>query len=269
MRRRQIRAIFFDIDGTLRDFDTKRVPDSTKEALRKAKEAGILLFVATGRHKLEIEEENLLEDMEFDGYVTLNGQYCYCGSTVVYDAPIDGAGVAAMLRLIGKDPFPCLFMEADRMYINMVDEVIKKAQEGIGTRIPPVMDVSRAAGQPIYQIVPYIGRNREEEIRRAVPGCEIIRWHDEYAVDVIPRGGSKCIGITRMAAHFGLSLEETAAVGDGANDVSMVEMAGLGIAMGNGKDAVKAVADYITDSIETDGLSRAVFYILENNHQEE
>ena len=49
----------------------------------------------------------------------------------------------------------------------------------------------------------------------------------------------------------------------------MVEMAGLGIAMGNGKDAVKAVADYITDSIETDGLSRAVFYILENNHQEE
>lgn len=148
MRRRQIRAIFFDIDGTLRDFDTKRVPDSTKEALRKAKEAGILLFVATGRHKLEIEEENLLEDMEFDGYVTLNGQYCYCGSTVVYDVPIDGAGVAAMLRLIGKDPFPCLFMEADRMYINMVDEVVKKAQEGIGTRIPPVMDVSRAAGQP-------------------------------------------------------------------------------------------------------------------------
>ena len=72
-----------------------------------------------------------------------------------------------------------------------------------------------------------------------------------------------------MAAHFGLSLEETAAVGDGANDVSMVEMAGLGFAMGNGKAAVKAVADYITDSIETDGLLKAVFYILENNHQEE
>ena len=56
---------------------------------------------------------------------------------------------------------------------------------------------------------------------------------------------------------------------DGANDVSMVEMAGLGIAMGNGKDAVKAVADYVTDSIETDEPFRAVFYILENNHQEE
>lgn len=269
MSKRQIRAIFFDIDGTLRDFETKRVPESTKEALRKAKEAGILLFIATGRHKLEIEEENLLEDMEFDGFVTLNGQYCYCGDHVVYDDPIDGAEIAAMLTLIGKDPFPCLFMEDDRMYINMVDDVVEKAQAGIGTRIPPVMDVRRASEHPIYQIVPYIGRTREEEIRRAVPGCEIIRWHDEYAVDVIPRGGSKCIGIEKMAAHFGLSLEETAAVGDGANDVSMVEMAGLGIAMGNGKAVVKAVADYITDSIETDGLLKAVFYILENNHQEE
>lgn len=102
MSKRQIRAIFFDIDGTLRDFETKRVPESTKEALRKAKEAGILLFIATGRHKLEIEEENLLEDMEFDGFVTLNGQYCYCGDHVVYDDPIDGAEVDAMLTLIGK-----------------------------------------------------------------------------------------------------------------------------------------------------------------------
>ncbi len=96
--------------------------------------------------------------MDFDGYVTLNGQYC-CGSTVVYDVPIDGAGVAAMLRLIGKDPFPAFFMEADRMYINMVDEVVKKAQEGIQEHGSRRLWMSRAAGQPIYQIVPYIGRN--------------------------------------------------------------------------------------------------------------
>ena len=138
MSKRQIRAIFFDIDGTLRDFETKRIPESTKEALRKAREAGILLFIATGRHKLEIEEENLLEDMEFDGYVTLNGQYCYCGDNVVYDDPIDGAEVAAMLTLIGKDPFPCLFMEDDRMYINMVDDVVEKARRESGQEFRPL-----------------------------------------------------------------------------------------------------------------------------------
>lgn len=267
--KRQIKAIFFDIDGTLREYDTKRVPDSTKEALQKAREAGIYLFVATGRHKLEIEEENLLEDMVFDGYVTLNGQYCYSGEETVYDYPIDRADVEDMMKLMEEDPFSCLFMEADRMYINRVDDVVKRAQEGIGTRIPPVCDVRRALDRKIYQMVPYVGAEKEAKIRRRIHGCEIIRWHDEFAVDVIPRGGSKSTGIEKMAARFGLTLEETAAVGDGNNDISMVEAAGLGIAMGNGKAALKAVADYVTEPIETDGLSKAVFYILENNHQEE
>ena len=62
------------------------------------------------------------------------------------------------------------------MYINMVDDVVEKAQAGIGTRIPPVMDVRRASEHPIYQIVPYIGRAREEEIRRPADiGHDLVR----------------------------------------------------------------------------------------------
>lgn len=72
-----VKAIFFDIDGTLREFDGGGICGSTKRALAEARKAGIRLFIATGRHYLEIEEENLLEDLEFDGYVTLNGQYCF------------------------------------------------------------------------------------------------------------------------------------------------------------------------------------------------
>lgn len=267
--RRRIKAIFFDIDGTLREFGAQRIPDSTKEALRRAREAGILLFIATGRHKLEIEEENLLEDLVFDGYVTLNGQYCYCDAGCVFDCPITGDEVRAVLDFLEEDPFPCLFMEADRMYINMVNAVVVETQAGIGTRVPPVMDVKRAAEQRIYQIVPYIGVDKEREMKKRISGCEFIRWHDEHAVDVIPKGGSKWAGMEAMASHFGFAMEEAAAVGDGENDVTMVKLAGFGVAMGNGKDSVKAVADYVTDSIETDGLSKAVFYILENNHQEE
>ena len=60
---KKIKAIFFDIDGTLRDFQTKRIPDSAKEALMEARRAGILLFIATGRHKLEMEQEDLLEGL--------------------------------------------------------------------------------------------------------------------------------------------------------------------------------------------------------------
>lgn len=265
MANREIKAVFFDIDGTLRDYETKRVPESAKAALLKAREAGLILFVATGRHKLEIEEEGLLEDMRFDGYVTLNGQYCYRDDEVLLDNPMDRRCVEAMLRLIEEDPFPCLFMEVDRMYINMVNEMVVKSQKGIGTRLPPVLDVNQAAKRRIYQMVPYVNAEKEALLKDRVKGCEWVRWHDENAVDLIPGGGSKSLGMEVMAARFGLDLNETAAVGDGHNDVSMVEAAGLGIAMGNAKERVKSVADFITGSVKTNGIEGAIGYILDYN----
>lgn len=72
-----IKIIFFDIDGTLRPFETGRIPESTKQAVRKAREAGILTCIATGRHWLELHAENLIEELPFDAFVTLDGNYCY------------------------------------------------------------------------------------------------------------------------------------------------------------------------------------------------
>lgn len=263
--KRSIRGIFFDIDGTLRDFNSGRIPDSTKEALLAAKEAGILLFIATGRHKLEMKEENLLEGISFDGYVTLNGQYCYCGDTLIYELPIDPAAVERILTILKEEPFPCMFMEKDCMYINMVNQAVESAQLGIGTRIPPVFDVERARNQSIYQIVPYASADVEQRLKGRLTGCEFIRWHDGMAFDIIPEGGSKWEGILWLSKHYGLSIDETAVIGDGRNDISMLSGAGLGIAMGNSPDEVKKAAGHVTDSIEKDGLKKAVFYILDYN----
>ncbi len=263
--KRSIKAIFFDIDGTLRDFETGRVLDSTKEALTEARKAGILLFIATGRHKLEMEEEDLLEGIPFDGYVTLNGQYCYCGDNIIYDYPIDPAEVDKTLEILKEESFPCMFMEGDCMYINMVNSMVEKVQLDIGTRVPPVLNVERARGKRIYQIVPYVTYDMECKLSKHLAGCEFIRWKDEMACDVIPSGGSKWKGIMKMAEHYGFSACEMAAVGDGMNDISMLTGAGLGIAMGNACDAAKEAAAYITDTIEADGLKKAVYHILAYN----
>ena len=71
-----IKAMFFDIDGTLRDFTEKGIRPSTYRAIDLAKNRGIHCFIATGRHLLEIQEENLLDKLVFDGYVLLNGSLC-------------------------------------------------------------------------------------------------------------------------------------------------------------------------------------------------
>ena len=74
-----IKAIFFDIDGTLVSFNTHRIPDSTRKAIETIKNRGIKVFIATGRH---ISVINNLDNIEFDGYITLNVCYCLEGKEI-------------------------------------------------------------------------------------------------------------------------------------------------------------------------------------------
>ena len=67
------KIIFFDVDGTLRPYTNSGIKASTYRAIEKARRQGVLCFVATGRHPLEISEEKLLGDLQFDGYIYLNG----------------------------------------------------------------------------------------------------------------------------------------------------------------------------------------------------
>ena len=81
-----IKAVFFDIDGTLTSFRTHEIPDSAFEALRQLKANGIRVFIATGRAKDGLE---VLKGFPFDGYITLNGQYCFTPEKVIYENTID------------------------------------------------------------------------------------------------------------------------------------------------------------------------------------
>jgi hydroxymethylpyrimidine pyrophosphatase-like HAD family hydrolase len=79
-------------------------------------------------------------------------------------------------------------------------------------------------------------------------------------VDVIPKEGGKVDGIQKIMERFGLAREEIMAFGDGENDRDMLLFAGIGVAMGNGKETVKAAADYVTDHIDQDGVEKALIH---------
>lgn len=260
-----VKAIFFDIDGTLREFEEKGIRTDTRQALARAREAGIRLFIATGRHFLEMESEHLLDGLEFDAYVTLNGQYCYedsPGRPVIYKNPIGRSQVEIILKGLEERPFPCLFMEAERWYLNYVDEKVERIQKGIGTRIPPLGDVRQALGHEIYQIIPYLSEDDARELAGHLPGCDYTVWHDGEGVDLTPKGGGKCVGIREVLAFYGIDPRDTAAIGDGNNDVSMIEYAGIGIAMGNGTVKARNAADHVTGNVAEGGLAQAIEYLL-------
>ena len=81
-----IKALFFDIDGTLVSFRTHSVPDSTVKALAEAKNKGIKIFISTGRPRPLINNLEPIEDL-IDGYITVNGAICTVGSETVSRSP--------------------------------------------------------------------------------------------------------------------------------------------------------------------------------------
>lgn len=252
-----IKAIFFDIDGTLLSHQSQSVPASTKKALKILKEKGIYTFIATGRHISEIRDLPL-DDLEFEGYITLNGQYCYNKEGVIYDLPIDPQDIQQILSFIDQKPFPCIFVEDEKMYINYHNQAVETVQKAISTPLPELGNLKRGLTHPIYQVIPYdITIEQEQEILQQMPHCQYTRWHD-LAIDIIPQNGGKQNGILEVLKNYHISIDETMAFGDGHNDIDMLKLVNIGIAMENANDEVKEAADEVTDNIDHDGIYKAL-----------
>ena len=89
--------------------------------------------------------------------------------------------------------------------------------------------------------------------------CKITRWCP-FGIDIISKTGGKVTGIKKMLEHYGITEQEIIAFGDAENDLDMIEFAGIGVAMGNAKDEVKAVADYVTTDVDENGIWNACKY---------
>ena len=107
--------------------------------------------------------------------------------------------------------------------------------------------------QDILQLTPFFPPTYEPELMARMPKCVSGRWHPEFT-DITANGADKGKGILAMACHEGFDPSQTIAFGDGGNDTSMILQAGIGVAMGNAIDELKQQADYVTTSVDEDGI---------------
>lgn len=248
-----IKAAFFDIDGTLFSHTIHAIPESTRRTVTLLREKGIKVFIATGRSLKETKRVPL-GDMKFDGYVTLNGQICLdAEENILFEAPIKGEDEAYLLDAFVNKKFPLAIVEKERIYINYIDDSVIRAQKSVHI---PLLPIKEYQGAPIYQFIGYMNREETGKIAPKIPNCKITRWYDE-GIDIISKDGGKANGIQKVLEFYGMTKEEIIAFGDSDNDMDMLEFAGIGVAMGNAEESVKAVADYVTTDIDEDGIWNA------------
>lgn len=258
-------ALFFDIDGTLVSFKTHQIPESTIQALTLAKEAGHKIFIATGRPPLIITNLGAIEHL-IDGYVTINGALCYVGSKVVKCKEIANATA----RFVAKDAIEknyglIMVGEKDVAVLDPQGEVDKIFRQEICVenlnQAKPIEEVLR---QRIFQLTPFFSVDYEKEMMHLLPDCTVGRWHPAFT-DITAKGADKGEGLLVMTEYLGLNPQHTMAFGDGGNDSSMIRTAGIGVAMGNAMDSLKREADYVTSSVDEDGILKALqhFHLID------
>lgn len=254
-----IKALFFDVDGTLVSFNTHTIPPSTIEGIKIARKSGLKIFIATGRPKVIINNLHALQEADLiDGYITMNGSYCFVNDQVIYKQPIPTSDVEAMATFCREKGFPCIFITEHGISVCQPNELVHAIfYDFLHVDQLPVRSFEEAIQEPIYQMTPFFPQEEEAEICPLIPHCEMGRWFPAFT-DVTAKGNTKQRGIDAIINHFGIRLEETMAFGDGGNDISMLRHAAIGVAMAGANDAVKAAANYVTAAVDEDGIWKAM-----------
>lgn len=257
---RNFKALFFDIDGTLVSFNTHRIPDSTVQALRAAKQKGVMVFISTGRPIHIINNLGQIDDL-IDGYITTNGAYCFIGKEQVCMNAISEDEVAVIMDACRQWDRPIVMSGKDEVavfnYKQDVDDIFNKWL-GVSC-IDYSLPAERLLCKPILQMTPFISPSQEEELMALLPGCTSGRWTPQFT-DITCSKADKGKGLTAMARHLGFDIHDTMAFGDGGNDTPILRAAGIGVAMGNGCDEAKGNADFVTDGVDEDGVRNALHH---------
>jgi len=251
-------ALFFDIDGTLVSFQTHEIPASTIFALTQAKANGHRVYIATGRPPIIITNLGAIEHL-IDGYVTTNGALCFVGDqTVSCNAiPADAARLVAE-DAIAKDYGLIAIGERDIAVFDPQGDVDRIFRQELAVKnLISMTPMEEVLQQRILQLTAFFDADYERELMTRIPSCISGRWHPEFT-DITAREADKGQGVLTMAAHEGFNANDTIAFGDGGNDTSMIRTAHIGIAMGNAIEALKQEANYVTTSVDNDGILNAL-----------
>lgn len=254
-QKRSIKAAFFDIDGTLRSMETHEILQSTIDALKALKEQGIKLFISTGRMRRSIPEIAI----DFDGFITVNGSFCITSQeSVLQEFFLPESDLNRLITFAENEKITCRFVTHHQIRCNFLTDPVWEVYNKVKTSVPTEGDLKELISEGVLQASVYADEEIvKEAVHQLMPACYASSWSPLFS-DVNKKGASKQTGMDQFLAYYNIDVSETIAFGDGGNDLSMLKHAAIGVAMGNGQIHVKEAADYVTDTVENDGIAKAL-----------
>lgn len=257
MRKLKKKLILLDIDGTIVDNDKKIIHPSTIKALELLKQNNHELVIASGRAYFMLY--SIQEIMHLiNHYILINGQHIISRNSTIYEDTINFFSLEKLIRNLNEKNITYGFESAYKEAISEINSRVTQAFTDLNLNLPPV-NGEFYKEQKVHQMWCFCDEKDIEELKKDNPEFDFVRW-TTVGCDIIKKGQSKGKGLKFLIEELGMDIEDVIAIGDGDNDIEMVKMAGLGIAMGNATEKLKAVSDYVTDHISNDGFYKAFKY---------
>jgi Cof subfamily protein (haloacid dehalogenase superfamily) len=266
------RIAFLDVDGTIIDSGEFIAP-STIDAVRTARANGHLVYLSTGRASVEIYPA--IRDIGFDGVISAGGGFAEVGDELVIARTMPEEAVSRMIDFYESSGFDFYLQSYDEVYPSpgvraRFAEYLSGDVAGSGT--PDVEE--HPALKAFADVRPY---NRVGIAKSIFLGGDLTAFDrvsaalsDDFhvitgTIPYIGRGGgevtlggvNKGSTILRLLEHLGLEPSSAIGIGDSSNDIEMLQVCGVGIAMGNAEPEIKAHADEATTSVLDDGIWNA------------
>ncbi|MDR0536920.1 MAG: Cof-type HAD-IIB family hydrolase [Tannerellaceae bacterium] len=261
------KLLVLDVDGTLLN-NNREISSSTLSALLAVQQMGLRIVLASGRSTHGLRPiAYRLELNKYNGYImSYNGGQIINMQTndLLFERRIDPADLPYIERSAAKCNLPMLTYHLDTLITNNASHIrIQEEAERNNMRIIETADISTyikfspckcmIAGDDTYTLV-----ELENKLKKRLSGSLDVFRSEPYFLEIVPPLINKADTLGVLMSMLSISAEEIMAIGNGVCDINMIQMAGLGIAMGNADENVKRCTDYTTATNDEDGVARAV-----------
>ncbi len=248
------KAVILDIDGTILPHG-RQITKATKKAIQTLQEKNIKVIIATGR--APYFSKTIVQETGVESMVFFNGAYAFHEGKEIYKNAIDKAIVNKLQHFAVDRKHPLTFLSGTSFKTTDINHPFVIDAYKLDPWKPEMAPAHYWLEQEIYQLFLHCDTEEECFYQAQIPELDFRRWSSAGAktCDVNLVQSNKAVGLSKLLTKIGIAPEDAVAFGDGLNDIEMLSMVGMGVAMGAARTEVKNAAEMVTLCAEEDGVS--------------